>query len=169
MASKDLDKIIPRWEWRTFAASLDALERAIGPLADVAPRDSSEIYVLSLHGPQNAKLRDDLIDIKRLQQVDDDGLELWEPVFKARFPLSRSDIAAAFSEWHLLLPALSLDSYTIEEFFNSLIAAQPALRVARVDKSRRGFVFQGCIASLYDCRSTCIPCRASRSSTKIAA
>ena len=43
-------------------------------------------------------------------------------------------------------PALSRDNYTIEEFFNSLIAGQPALRVARVDKSRRGFVFQGCIA-----------------------
>jgi hypothetical protein len=27
-------------------------------------------------GPQNAKLRDGRIDIKRLQQVDDDGLEL---------------------------------------------------------------------------------------------
>ena len=69
----------------------------------------------------------------------------------------------------LPLPALSRDSYTIEEFFNSLIAAQPALRVARVDKSRRGFVFQGCIASLYDCRSNRVPCRASRSSTKIGA
>jgi hypothetical protein len=144
VASKD--QIIPRWEWRTFSASLAARERAIGPLADVAPRNSSEIYILSLHGPQNAKLRDGLIDIKRLQQVDDDGLELWEPVFKAKFPLGRSDIAVAFSEWHLPLPALSRDSYTIEEFFNSLIAAQPALRVARVDKSRRGFVFQGCIA-----------------------
>jgi hypothetical protein len=125
---------------------LAARERAIGPLADVAPRNSSEIYILSLHGPQNAKLRDGLIDIKRLQQVDDDGLELWEPVFKAKFPLGRCDIAVAFSEWHLPLPALSRDSYTIEEFFNSLIAAQPALRVARVDKSRRGFDFQGCIA-----------------------
>jgi len=146
VASRDLDKISPRWEWRTFSASLDALERAIGLLADVTPRDSSEIYVLSLHGPQNAKLRDGRIDIKRLQQVDDDGLELWEPVFKAKFPLGRSDIAITFSEWHLPLPALSRDSYTIEEFLNSLIAAQPALRVARVDKSRRSFVFQGCIA-----------------------
>ena len=146
VASKDLDQIIPRWEWRTFSASLAALERAIGPMADVAPRNSSEIYILSLHGPQNAKLRGGLIDIKRLQQVDDDGLELWEPVFKAKFPLGHCDIAVAFSEWHLPLPALSRDSYTIEEFFNSLIAAQPALRVARIDKSRRGFVFQGCIA-----------------------
>ncbi len=106
-----MDKIIPRWEWRTFSASLDAFERAIGPLADVAPWDSSEIYVLNLHGPQNAKLRDGFIDIKRLQQVDDDGLELWEPVFKAKFPLGRGDIAVAFSEWHLPLPALSRDSY----------------------------------------------------------
>jgi exopolyphosphatase / guanosine-5'-triphosphate,3'-diphosphate pyrophosphatase len=145
VASKNLDQITPRWEWRTFSASLAALERAIGPLADVAPRNSSEIYILSLHGPQNAKLRGGLIDIKRLQQVDDDGLELWEPVFKAKLPLDRSDIAVAFSEWHLPLPALGRDSYTIE-FFNSLIAAQPALRVARIDKSRRGFVFQGCIA-----------------------
>jgi hypothetical protein len=72
---------------------LAALGRAIGPLADVAPRYSSEIYILSLHGPQqNAKLRDGLTDIKRLQQVDDDGLELWEPVFKAKFPLSRKKI-----------------------------------------------------------------------------
>ena len=146
VASEDLEQIIPRWEWRTFSASLAALERAIGPMADVAPRNSSEIYILSLHGPQNAKLRGGLIDIKRLQQVDDDGLELWEPVFKAKFPLGRCDIAVAFSELHLPLPALSRDSYTIEEFFNSLIAAQPALRVARVDKSRRGFDFQGCIA-----------------------
>jgi len=146
VASKDLDKIIPRWEWRIFSANLDALERAIGPLADVVPRDSSEIYVLSLHGPQNAKLRDGVIDIKRLQQVDDNGLELWEPVFKAKFPLDRSDIAIAFSEWHLPLPSFNRDSYTIGEFLNSLIAAEPALRVARVDKSRRGFVFQGCIA-----------------------
>ena len=103
VASKDLDQIIPRWEWRTFSASLAALERATGPLADVAPRNSSEIYILSLHGPQNAKLRGGLIDIKRLQQVDDDGLELWEPVLKVKFPLGRYDIAVAFSEWHLPL------------------------------------------------------------------
>jgi hypothetical protein len=62
-------------------------------------------------------------------------------VFKAKFPLGRSDIAVAFSELHLTLPALSRDSYAIEEFFNSLIAAQPALHVARVDNARRGFVF----------------------------
>jgi hypothetical protein len=51
-----------------------------------------EIYVLSLHGPQNAKLRDGLIDIKRLQQVDDDWAGTMGPVFKAKFPLSRKKI-----------------------------------------------------------------------------
>ena len=169
VASKDLDQIIPRWEWRTFSASLAALERAIGPLADVAPRYSSEIYILSLHGPQNAKLRDGLIDIRRLQQVDDDGLELWEPVFKAKFPLGHSDIAVAFSEWHLPLPALSRESYTIEEFFNLLIAAQPALRVARSISRAVASSSKAASPSLYDCGSTCVPCRASPSSTRIEA
>jgi hypothetical protein len=146
VASKEPDKIIPRWEWRTFSPDLDALQRAVGPLADVTPRDSSEVYILCLRGPQSVKLRDGVIDIKRLRQVDDNGLELWEPVFKAKFPLGRSDIAAAFSEWQLPLPALSGDSYTIEAFLTSLVAPQPVLRAARVEKSRRGFVFQGCMA-----------------------
>ena len=90
MASKYLDKIIARWEWRTFSASLAVHERAIGPLADVVPRCSSEIYILSLHGPQNAN--DGLIDIKRLQQVDDDWAGTMGPMFKAKFPLSRKKI-----------------------------------------------------------------------------
>jgi hypothetical protein len=74
------------------------------------------------------------------------GWSYGSPCSRRSFPSAGGDIAVAFSEWHLPLPALSRDNYTIEEFFNSLIAGQPALRVARVDKSRRGFVFQGCVA-----------------------
>jgi hypothetical protein len=57
-----------------------------------APRPYQLARAGRLHGPQNAKLRDGRIDIKRLQRVDDDGLELWEPVFKPKFPLSRKKI-----------------------------------------------------------------------------
>ena len=146
MVTKGSNNIVPRWEWRTFSASLKFLEHTIGPLADVSPRESSEIYILSLQGCQNTKLRDGLLDIKCLQQVDDDGLELWEPVLKAKFPLGRGDIAAAFSEWQLPLPVLARDSYTSEELLSLLIAAPFALRVAHVNKLRRGFVFQNCLA-----------------------
>ena len=140
-------KIVPRWEWRTFDASLNAIEgRIAAALEQVAPHTSAEIYLLRLGGPQNAKIRDGILDVKRLQQVDVNGLELWEPVLKAKFPLSQNDVATAFLEWQLSPPELGRKTYTIDQFTNELIAAQPHLRVAAVTKSRRRFSFAGCIA-----------------------
>ena len=53
---------------------------------------SSEVrscgYLVS-PGDKNVKVRDDLLDIKVLHEVNDDGLERWEPVMKAGFPLVR--------------------------------------------------------------------------------
>ena len=107
----------PRWEWRTFDASLNAIEgRIAGALEHVAPHTSAEIYLLRLGGPQNAKIRDGILDVKRLQQVDVNGLELWEPVLKAKFPLSQNDVATAFLEWQLSLPDLGRKTYTIDQF-----------------------------------------------------
>ncbi len=40
------------------------------------------------------KVRDDLMDVKQLEAVDDDGLEQWRPVLKASFPLAAADVAA---------------------------------------------------------------------------
>ncbi len=140
-------KIMPRWEWRTFDASLNAIEgRIAAALEQVAPHTSAEIYMLRLGGPQNAKVRDGILDVKHLHQVDVNGLELWEPVLKAKFPLSQNDVAAAFAEWRLSLPRLGRETYTSDQFINELIAAQPHLRAARVTKSRRHFSFAGCIA-----------------------
>jgi len=140
-------KIVPRWEWRTFDASLNAIEgRIAAALEHVAQHTSAEIYLLRLGGPQNAKIRDGILDVKRLQQVDVNGLELWEPVLKAKFPLSQNDVATAFLEWQLSLPELGRKTYTIDQFTNELIAAQPHLRVTSVTKSRRRFTFAGCIA-----------------------
>lgn len=138
--------IVPHWEWRTFAASLKAIEEKLPPFGDVAPRNSAEIYFLRLGGAQNTKICDEIFDVKRLREVDADGLELWQSVFKAKFPLGRSDVAAAFAQWQLPLPKLARESYTSEAFIGELIAAEPALRVARVAKSRRGFAYAGCIA-----------------------
>ena len=133
-------KIVPRWEWRTFDASLNAIAvRFATALEHVAPHTSAEIYLLRLGGPQNAKIRDGILDVKRLHQVDVSGLELWEPVLKAKFPLSQNDVATAFVEWQLSLPRLGRKTYTIDQFTNELIAAQPHLRVAPVTKSRRRF------------------------------
>ena len=147
MIIQGVAKIVPRWEWRTFDASLNAIEcRIAAALEHVAPHTSAEIYLLRLGGPQNAKIRDAILDVKRLHQVDVNGLELWEPVLKAKFPLSQNDVATAFLEWQLSLPGLGRNTYTIDQFTNQLIAAQQHLRVAPVTKSRRRFSCAGCIA-----------------------
>src|SRR6516165_1592176 len=92
-------KIVPRWEWRTFDSSLNAIEgRVAAALEQVVPHTSAEIYLLRLGGPQNAKIRGGIHDVKRLRQVDANGFELWEALLKAKFPLNQNDVAAAFLE-----------------------------------------------------------------------
>jgi len=142
------NKIVPRWEWRCFAVSLATIAQAVAIPSDAASRESDEIYVLCPTGRDNAKIRDGVLDIKRLCQVDADGLELWEPVFKARFPLNRSDLAAVSAVWPLPLETLPRESYTIEQFIEAVILLRTDLHVARVHKSRRAFTFAGCIAEL---------------------
>ena len=123
-------------------------DRAGGGDADrAAPRESDEIYLLD-PGESERQIRDEVLDIKQLHQTDADGLELWEPVFKARFPLSRSDLASASAIWALPLETMAREAYTIQQFLDEVISLRSDLRVARVHKSRRSFTFGGCIAEL---------------------
>jgi hypothetical protein len=69
-------------------------------------------------------------------------------VFKARFPLSRSDLAAASAVWPLPLETLPRETYTIEQFIEKVISLRADLHVVRVHKSRRVFTFAGCITEL---------------------
>ncbi|HUJ97428.1 MAG TPA: hypothetical protein VLV85_04230 [Stellaceae bacterium] len=141
--------IVPRWEWRCFAPSLTNLAQAASLPADAVPRDSDETYILDLSArlAQNVKIRDGVLDVKRLLQTDTAGLELWEPVLKARFPLGRKDIAAVFGP---CLPpaALTRDTYTLEQLVDDIVAPQPAFRIVGLHKSRRAFGFAGCRAEL---------------------
>jgi exopolyphosphatase / guanosine-5'-triphosphate,3'-diphosphate pyrophosphatase len=141
--------IVPRWEWRCFAPSLASLAQAAGPPADAAPRHSDETYILDLSGSlaQNVKIRDGVLDVKRLLQTDAAGLELWEPVLKARFPLGRKDVVAVFGPW-MPSAALSREAYTLEQLIDDIVAPQPALRVVELHKSRRAFGFAGGLAEL---------------------
>ena len=73
--------IVPRWEWRTF----DEVEPAAARLASETPdmvHDSDELYVVSVGGEATVKVRDGLVDVKRLEEIDDHGLERWRPVLK---------------------------------------------------------------------------------------
>ena len=154
----------PRWEWRTFAQSLPALKKAVGNAAGTAaPRASAEIYLLNLRGPHNAKIRNNVLDIKRLQQVSADGLELWSPAFKGSFPASRAQLGDAFAAWGLAAPAFARDSYTLDQFLAEIVAPHHALRRVEVGKNRSGFEFGNCIAEFAEvvvngiaCESFCL-------------
>ena len=70
--------IISRWEWRVFSSESGAAERALTALTPGPAEESDELYLLSAAGA-NVKIRDGLMDIKLLREVDGDGLERWEP------------------------------------------------------------------------------------------
>ena len=72
-----------------------------GPIAE-----SDEVYLVSSAG-SNVKVRDGLMDIKFLREVDADGLERWEPVMKAGFPLSTAEVPRVFDALGVLAPPLT--------------------------------------------------------------
>ena len=77
-----------------FAERFGAAELRLASLATAPPEVSDEQYVLGLRSEASIKVRDALMDIKRLEHVDDHGLEQWRPVMKAAFPLAQADVIA---------------------------------------------------------------------------
>ena len=59
--------------------------------------ESSELYIVPATDGDMVKVRDELMDVKHLLQVNDDGLEQWVPVMKAAFPLSAADVGAVLA------------------------------------------------------------------------
>ena len=85
------DEIVPRWEWRSFAPDFGDAGRALAAEANVVV-ESDEVYFLSTADDSLVKLRDGLLDIKRLQQVDDHGLEQWVPTLKVPISIAPPEI-----------------------------------------------------------------------------
>jgi exopolyphosphatase/guanosine-5'-triphosphate,3'-diphosphate pyrophosphatase len=139
--------IIPRWEWRTFGDDFGAAAKAIEALEPSGSAESDELYVLSPDG-ENVKVRDGLLDIKVLREVDRHGLQRWDPVLKAEFPLSRADIEATFEALRQPHPPLARDAYTFEQFVEELIDPSPVLRTLPVHKRRTRYTIQGCTGEL---------------------
>lgn len=153
-----MSTIIPRWEWRTFYADMAAAEARLATLpaavdaSPPAPRgmieDSEEIYLLSTLCDANVKIRDDLLDIKELEQTDRNGLEQWRPVLKAGFPLPPQTVAWVFTALRLQAPAASRPRYTLDELIEELIAPEPSVLSMPVHKARRRYAVQGGVAEL---------------------
>jgi exopolyphosphatase/guanosine-5'-triphosphate,3'-diphosphate pyrophosphatase len=132
----DLSAVVPRWEWRAWG---DAVAGPAARLAGATPEavhDSDEIYLVSRDGEDAVKVRDGLFDVKRLEEVGDDGLERWRPLMKRPSTLTMDDVRA---------------------FSGSLRLTEA--RAVAVRKHRRRFTIGGCAAELTDVTADGTPLR----------
>ena len=149
MRSPALVTIIPRWEWRSFGADFGAAEAALAASTPGPVEESDELYLLSAAGA-NVKVRYDLMDIKLLREVDGDGLERWEPVMKAAFPLPAAEVVRVFDALGVSSPPLTRDAYTLDQFLAELVEPSDAVRAVRVHKRRQRYTLAGCMAEVAD-------------------
>jgi exopolyphosphatase/guanosine-5'-triphosphate,3'-diphosphate pyrophosphatase len=139
--------IVPRWEWRTFGAGLRLSDEATAALEPVRVQESEELYFLSLRSDASVKVRDGVMDVKRLERVNDAGLEQWRPVMKAAFPLSADDVDAVLAALGLTLPpALVRSEYELDELVEEVLKGTEEVEVVPVNKTRRRFSASGCLA-----------------------
>jgi exopolyphosphatase/guanosine-5'-triphosphate,3'-diphosphate pyrophosphatase len=139
--------IIPRWEWRTFGSRFGIAETRFAELTPTGAQESDEIYLLA-GTADNAKIRDALMDIKVLREVDSDGLERWEPVMKQAFPLGAADVRKGFASLNLAAPPLDRNAYTLDQFLAELVAPSAVLRPVGVHKRRVRYAVGGCTSEV---------------------
>ena len=144
-----MEPIIPRWEWRTFGTSFGEADRRFDVLQSGRAQESDEIYLLSPHTDANVKVRDRLMDLKTLEQVNADGLEQWRPVMKAEFPLPAAEVTKVCTALGVASIA-GRDAYTLEQLQAELAQAPRGVRVVRVHKQRRRYTISGCTAEMTD-------------------
>jgi exopolyphosphatase/guanosine-5'-triphosphate,3'-diphosphate pyrophosphatase len=141
--------IVPRWEWRTFGTQFGSAEAAFAASTPVETKDSDELYLL-VPGDANVKVRDDLLDIKVLQEVDAYGLEQWKPVMKQGFPLTGDEVARVFDALGVAIPRLDRTTYSLDQLLDELIEPSTVIRAVAVHKHRVRFLVGGCMAELTD-------------------
>lgn len=150
--------IIPRWEWRSFGASFGAAEARIRALGAQQERASEETYLPCRTSNDNTKIRFDLLDVKRLQAVDEHGLQQWFPVMKSGFPLPAAQADLVRRAWSL--PAVAADLAVFS--YEALLATArrlPGVAVVPVAKQRATWLWQGAVVELSDLTIARVPTR----------
>ena len=141
--------IIGRWEWRGFGDRTEAVQRHFETLTPNSVEESDETYVLSVRTVGSVKVRGGLLDVKRLVQVSDEGLEQWTPIAKDPFPETASRLQSALAELGVDIP-LEREAYTLAELLDEVVAGCPDLHAVGVHKTRRRFTVGGSMAELTD-------------------
>jgi exopolyphosphatase/guanosine-5'-triphosphate,3'-diphosphate pyrophosphatase len=139
--------VIPRWEWRTFAPRFGDVEVRMAALRPGNVQESDEVYLLSPTCDANVKVRDALMDIKVLEQVNAEGLQQWRPVTKAEFPLA-PDLVANVCDALEVAPIQASAPMTLAALLGELAQPSRGVRAVSVHKRRQRYMVGECLAEL---------------------
>ncbi len=139
-----MDKIVGRWEWRTFGDTFGIAEEKF-TMPSAKNRVSSEVYILSARSSTNTKIRDMLLDIKSLVQVDENRVEQWYPLMKTGFPIAPDKVRETINAWKIDVRQSAITTYSHVDFLNILVRNQPELKMVHVYKERHGYTINNCI------------------------
>jgi exopolyphosphatase / guanosine-5'-triphosphate,3'-diphosphate pyrophosphatase len=129
---------VNRWEWRTFGIGDDVF----GASSPDSVQESDELYVLSVAQGDTVKVRDGLLDVKRLEQLNDDGLEQWAPIMKAEFPLTAAQVRSILEGLRVPVPPFDRDEYDVDDF----VRGRSDLLAVGVHKRRARYTIGDCMA-----------------------
>ena len=158
--------IIPRWEWRVFGERFGSAEDRLGSLPRERVDESDETYLVSRHSDASVKVRGGQMDVKQLEQVNDDGLEQWRPMLKASFPLGAADVAFVLDTLHVPVPAAGARELCVAGAPRRGDRRVPDLLPVRVHKHREHVTLGGCMAEHTTMRTDQGAIRTSRSNRR---
>jgi len=145
-----MSKIIPRYEFRTFAQNFGMVETRMRQFSNCEMiRESAEIYIVSAtNNENNTKIRDDKMDIKELVEQKQ-GLERWNPRMKGEFPMPAEVIQTdVFPAFGVDRPEFKRNTYSLAQYLEEIIKPHPQLAAVQVFKRRFAFTVNGCITEI---------------------
>jgi exopolyphosphatase/guanosine-5'-triphosphate,3'-diphosphate pyrophosphatase len=145
--------VVPRWEWRTFGDEFGAAESEFDRRSPERVQESDELYLLSAGGGDSVKVRDGLMDVKHLEQVNDDGLEQWKPVKKAGFPLPATEVGSVLESLRVPVPRLERTVYTLDDLVDEVVRPSSDLAAVEVHKRRARYTIGGSLSELTEVRT----------------
>ena len=127
----NVSDIVARWEWRAFGEDFGPAEERLAALEPERVRRATRYTSCRREATLRSRSATALMDVKHLEEVNDDGLEQWLPVLKGGFPLAAGDAAAVLDELGVARRRSTATAYTLDELIDEVVGRAGAARGRR--------------------------------------